>query len=306
MPNQSQILYGELAGQQVVGRCAGWYVRWHSCLKDGVSMSKLTRYLRGSGLVALGRSGLITVGGLAQAAVGEVSAFARWWAPPPMRCFWRMRNGRHRIWSMFALVLSAVIPACSSPEASDAPSTTVSADMGSVTASTKAVSAATQVPLDKVGPPETAPKSRPDPEAPVSGAAGISIGELHNGLSAQAVVELLGPPDDRTEPTMQEATGDIVSDWTWSAAGVAITFVVAEFGGQSVNAITVTAPSALHTAEGIGIGSRRPEVEASYRGRIALTESDDASIVVGSTYDGLILGFTDGAVSRIFIGAAAE
>ena len=95
--------------------------------------------------------------------------------------------------------------------------------------------------------------------------------------------------------------------------GLTLTFV-AEPGPASLMlkhwrlaAIKLTAPSALRTKKGIGIGSTFAEVEAAYEGtRDQSVIPSQKQIVVGSLYNGLVFRFEAGRVVEIFIGPAAE
>ena len=134
-----------------------------------------------------------------------------------------------------------------------------------------------------------------------------SVGELRLGVTVDALKSLLGAPDSKSDVVEEAATGLSVSTWTWADKGISL--VMAASGpdqAPTVDRITVTAPSTLRTAEGIGVGATEAAVTAAYGPAINKEESSTGSIVVGSVFGGMIFTIERGTVSSIFIGAAAE
>lgn len=139
-----------------------------------------------------------------------------------------------------------------------------------------------------------------------------SIGGLKTSARAPAVIALVGEPTTKSEPIVEEATGETVALWTWPAKGLEIR--VAIVGDVTmVTGITITAPSTLTTSRGIGIGAPRAAVESTYAafrtmGRDAEEPdpSNEDRIVIGSIYGGTFFDFKDGKVASIFVGANAE
>ncbi len=115
------------------------------------------------------------------------------------------------------------------------------------------------------------------------------------------------------EDEMWEAFGQAVQTWSFPNAGVEFDMISDEIGGdKTVFSITVTAPSDLVTARGVGIGSTRSEVESAYsdfppdpEGYEGYFDGQDVYLV-GSIYGGMIFTFENGVVSKIFFGASAE
>ena len=139
-----------------------------------------------------------------------------------------------------------------------------------------------------------------------------SIGGLKTSARAPAVIALVGEPTTKSEPIVEEATGETVAAWTWPAKGLEIR--VAIVGDVTmVTGIKITAPSTLTTSRGIGIGAPRAAVESTYAafrtmGRDAEEPdpSNEDRIVIGSIYGGTFFDFKDGKVASIFVGANAE
>jgi hypothetical protein len=77
-------------------------------------------------------------------------------------------------------------------------------------------------------------------------------------------------------------------------------------GAQTVDSITVSAPSTLKTSRGIGVGSTLAELQRAYGADRNPEESNATSFVVGSEFFGVIFVLADGRVRQIFVGAAAE
>jgi hypothetical protein len=141
-----------------------------------------------------------------------------------------------------------------------------------------------------------------------------SIGGIARGMTAAAVVQLLGAPSEKGEITELGATGEFVANWSWKATGVLLTLTAATpAGAQTVGAITIWAPCALKTSRGVGIGTSRAEVERRYHAFLGTGRQDGEpdmtsaeSLIIGSIYGGTFFSFVDGKVSQIFVGAGAE
>jgi hypothetical protein len=148
----------------------------------------------------------------------------------------------------------------------------------------------------------------PTPATPADPAS-ERIGEIGLGDAGDAVIARLGEPASKSEPVEYAATGVTASSWSWPDQGLELSMALDATGAATVDSISVTAPSTLTTSRGIGLGAARADVEQIYgehqtdEGR---EQSDEDSLVVGSVYGGTIFGFTDGVVSSIFVGAAAE
>ena len=98
-----------------------------------------------------------------------------------------------------------------------------------------------------------------------------------------------------------------VTQWDWPVRGVTLVLDSdTQAGPFSIAAITIHAPCAYKTNKNVGVGSARAEVEKAYGAAVNQEESGAESIVVGSTYGGVIFTIADGKVSEIFVGAAAE
>lgn len=130
------------------------------------------------------------------------------------------------------------------------------------------------------------------------------LGELMLGAKMKDVIARLGPPTSTTAPQEEGATGDVIVTSTWP--GIEIDSAQRHDGAEVVR-VNVQAPFAGKTLRGIGIGSTEAEVVTAY-----LDTSDPRatvageSFVAGSLFGGLIFSFTEGRVSSMFLGAAAE
>ncbi len=132
---------------------------------------------------------------------------------------------------------------------------------------------------------------------------GIKIGQKAAEITAHA-----GEPDNKGKDTEWEAIGEWVQEWDFKTQGLTLNMASATQGGvKAVLSIAAEAPCKLATVRGIHIGSTMAEVARAY-GDVHDKEMSvpGETFVAGSVYGGVIFTFTDGKVSQIFIGAAAE
>ncbi len=190
---------------------------------------------------------------------------------------------------------------------------TVAETMAPDTAATQTV--ATDAPVSEPAPTTVAGAAETtittaatEPASTVEAAAEADIPEIV-GIRLDSpetvITALLGQPASKSPSVEEGATGDVVSTWSWPAAGV--TAKMADVDGlHFVRSLTITSPSQLGTAEGIAVGSTEAQVRAAYGDRINTEESRPGMIVVGSIFGGLLVTLTDGVVTELFVGAAAE
>jgi hypothetical protein len=136
-----------------------------------------------------------------------------------------------------------------------------------------------------------------------------SLGGLRLGLPEKAMIKLLGPPAKRGELVFQEADASYVQDWHYPDKGIDLLMSAGEkkSGEKTIANITASAPCTFATRKGIKIGDAESAVRKAYARHIDReTRADPGILVVGSIYGGIIFNFTEGKVSRIFFGAAAE
>lgn len=153
-----------------------------------------------------------------------------------------------------------------------------------------------------------------DPDACVDGPASFmdseQIGDLHPGLEADKVTELLGPPAKRGEDQLWGADGAHHQEWSWPDRGISLDMSSAEEGGaKAVSRITITAPCDLKTRRWVGIGDDETKIRTAYEGEPIEMQDGDGSrtVIVGDIYWGLFFTIGEGdKVSRIFMGAGAE
>ncbi len=134
------------------------------------------------------------------------------------------------------------------------------------------------------------------------------LGKIKLEQKAAGVTALLGKPDSKGQDAEWAATGEWVQEWRFKSQGLTLNMASAsKAGAKTVLSITAQAPSKLATSRGIHIGSTIAEVTKAY-GRVQDKEQSVSgkTFVAGSVYGGVIFTFTNGKVSQIFIGAAAE
>ncbi|MCE9579796.1 MAG: hypothetical protein K8W52_42155 [Deltaproteobacteria bacterium] len=132
-----------------------------------------------------------------------------------------------------------------------------------------------------------------------------TVGPLTFHLDPAGVVKALGEPASKSAPEEEAATGDWVSSWLYPAQGLSLWLKASsEQGPYHVGGIIMTAPCALKTSRGVGIGTSLDDVKRAYNTDI--TEGTADHVLIGSVYGGMQLELTGGAVSDIFIGVGAE
>ena len=135
-----------------------------------------------------------------------------------------------------------------------------------------------------------------------------ALGKISLGRKAADLTALIGTPESRGKETEWDAIGEWVQEWRFKSHGLVLNMSSKSKGGaKSVLTITATAPCKLTTARGIHIGSTIADVTKAY-GKVQDKEESISgkTFVAGSIYGGIIFTFSDGVVSQMFIGAAAE
>lgn len=138
-----------------------------------------------------------------------------------------------------------------------------------------------------------------------------TLGALSLSMPTAALAKVLGAPKRKTKPDPQAL---YASTWSYASGvtlGIEASNVDPNFGGPvlpyRVVRIVVTAPSALRTGAGIGIGSSFDELMAAYGSHIVRTRSDADRFFVGNDaqndLDGLVFWTTGGKVSKILLGS---
>lgn len=134
------------------------------------------------------------------------------------------------------------------------------------------------------------------------------LGPLHLRMSETEVLEAIGEPDSRSDGEVWGATGFFVQTWFYPTLGIALEMET-RIEDEPARVIMMTADEhcKLLTSRGIHVGSGEEEVIAQYG---AYQEPDSSassdSFVAGSIYGGVIFRFTEGLVTGLFFGAAAE
>ena len=134
------------------------------------------------------------------------------------------------------------------------------------------------------------------------------LGGLRLGLPEKEVLKLLGSPAKRGKTVFQEADGNYVQDWHYPDKGIELSMSAAKKSGvKTIASMTASAPCTLATRKGIKIGDAEGAARKAYAEHVDReTGNEPGTLVVGSIYGGIIFNFTEGKVSRIFFGAAAE
>ncbi len=134
------------------------------------------------------------------------------------------------------------------------------------------------------------------------------LGTLKIGMRRAAALEILGSPSKSGKVEEWGADGMFHQQVEFKSAGVILGLASTSKGSvQTVESITIVAPSRLPTAAGIRIGSTEAEVIKAYRRHYNKEESTPgAHVVAGSIYGGMTFDIKRGKVCQIYIGAAAE
>lgn len=138
-----------------------------------------------------------------------------------------------------------------------------------------------------------------------------ALGALHLGLGEGRLHDIVPGVPQKGEETYWAASGEYGQKWHYPAAGLTVVMKSACAGAtKTVGSVHIAAPSSLATRRGIKIGSARADVLHIY-GDLGAADAEgfgepDKTFVAGSIYGGMIFTFTDGKVSEIFLGAAAE
>jgi len=126
-------------------------------------------------------------------------------------------------------------------------------------------------------------------------------------VKEQLVLDKLGEPDSLGIEEYWDALGTYVQKWKYIKKGILLYMESNEKNSlKHVLLIAITLPCKMSTEQSVGIGSSRNVVEKAYNPVIDRDNTNDSIIVVGSIYEGTIFYFDKDAVSKIFIGAAAE
>jgi len=142
-------------------------------------------------------------------------------------------------------------------------------------------------------------------------AANESLGQLRLGLADNEVRAIVPGEPQKGADVYRGATGAYAQEWRYPAQGITLDMMSsAARGGKVIGSITVGAPFPLKTQRGIAIGSSQAEVLRAY-GKFRAQDAEDMApsgdrFVAGSIHDGMIFTFSEGKVSAIFLGAAAE
>jgi len=156
---------------------------------------------------------------------------------------------------------------------------------------------------------ELAPCGDDDEMCRVDRLGQVTVGTWDGSETPAELIAEWGEPEKKGERFTEEASGDIVEMWTWSAKGVTVEMLATDMSGAPAmsRGITVRAPYAGKTDRGVGIGSTEEEVLEAYAGIIDPAGTQDGSMVVaGSIYGGVFFTIVEGKVTEIFVGAGAE
>jgi hypothetical protein len=133
-----------------------------------------------------------------------------------------------------------------------------------------------------------------------------AIDGLPLGLSGDELQSKIGSaPTSKSDLTLEGASGEYVTSWKFEGVEAKLSATAQDLP-VTLRALTITAPSALKTKEGLGIGASEAEVKSTYGPKVNTEESSPDKIVVGSVFGGMIFTIDNGTVSEIFVGAAAE
>jgi hypothetical protein len=166
---------------------------------------------------------------------------------------------------------------------------------------------------EPTAPPTEEPATEPTPWQTVAAPGDFdmrseSVGPVRLGMTESELLAVLGQPDEESEAQEWGSDGMKHSDWAYKALGLSVNMSdsanpESEF---TVFSVSATAPCTEATQRGIKIGDKKDAVTVTYADAINPEDSSENEVVVGSIFGGLIFYIENGAVSSIFIGAAAE
>jgi PBP1b-binding outer membrane lipoprotein LpoB len=138
-----------------------------------------------------------------------------------------------------------------------------------------------------------------------------ALGSLKTGLTAKEVLTLLKAPEKKGTIQEEEATGLFVQTWDYPTLGVSLQMASeTKKGAQSINSLSLAAPSTYKTKRGIGIGGTLAALKSAYQNAMSKEDLDrtdpEGSYLAGSVYGGLSFQLKGGQISEIFMGAMAE
>ncbi len=132
--------------------------------------------------------------------------------------------------------------------------------------------------------------------------------EVYTAVGGGAFGELVKGKDE-----MWGAIGEFVQTWAFPSKGISVDMASPKLSGKKrAYSITLERNSKLKTGRGIGIGSSKAEVIATYKD-LSTNDEDNQGFfdgqdvyILGSVYGGIVFSFENGKVSKIFLGASAE
>lgn len=136
-----------------------------------------------------------------------------------------------------------------------------------------------------------------------------SLGSITLRMSESALITLMGEPDSKSETEVWGADGLEHSSWSYASKGLEIGMAKQPDDTEAfIFSLTAMDPCDLATSRGIKLGDSKDAVLSAYKNEIDPSANDDTDswIIVGSVYGGMGIGIENGAVTYIFIGAAAE
>jgi len=98
---------------------------------------------------------------------------------------------------------------------------------------------------------------------PAKGTDGEKLAGIALGDSVYTVLDLLGEPDEKTDPRNCPATGEVLQHYIYTTKGIDISLDTARSSGR-VSFITITSPCKEGTLRGIKIGDPESKVRANY------------------------------------------
>ena len=134
------------------------------------------------------------------------------------------------------------------------------------------------------------------------------LGPLSLRMLAPDILEALGQPDSRGDMQYWEATGTFVQTWVYETLGLTLEMET-RTKDRPARLMMWTAGEGcqLLTSRDIGVGSTEEEVREAYGEYEAFDAPPNSdSFVAGSIYGGVIFRFSEGQVTSIFFGVAAE
>jgi hypothetical protein len=133
-----------------------------------------------------------------------------------------------------------------------------------------------------------------------------TIGNLKIGMTFDEVKNILGKPDEISQPDSSEVDGENYKSLIYKNKGINIGLVISEDSMSNVSWIEMVDSCKLLTSKAIGLGSMAEDVTKAYSDFINPELCDSTSVLAGSFNLGMYFSIKEGRVNRLYIGAMGD